>query len=141
MWLYDHGGITISGGTRTGCYADRWDSGQVGWCVIDKQTVLSELSATEENWRQAAQEVMSQEIEVYDQYLRCEVYGYELYEWDAEEQDWGDSTDSCYGFYGDDIMENGIADSIPGLMAALNAGNYEEGTAKKVMRVTYELGA
>lgn len=30
LWLYDHSGITMSCGARTGQYADRWDSSQVG---------------------------------------------------------------------------------------------------------------
>lgn len=30
LWLYDHSGITMSCGSRTGQYADRWDSGGVG---------------------------------------------------------------------------------------------------------------
>ena len=79
---------------------------------------------TEENWMEVAEYHMEGEVEVYDQYLRGDVYGYRLlkkviqqdkcphcnevireYEEEVEE-------DICYGFYGDCIEENGIIDYL-----------------------------
>lgn len=109
LWLYDHSGITMSCGARTGQYADRWDSGQLGWIVMLKKTAMSELVAyvlgengerikvehpnkggpstwsyktqplADDTWRARAIEVMKGEVELYDQYLTGDVYWYELF--------------------------------------------------------------
>ena len=44
LWLYDHSGITMSCGARTGQFADQWDSGQVGWIVALKKTIMEEIA-------------------------------------------------------------------------------------------------
>lgn len=79
---------------------------------------------TEENWKEVAAYHMNNEVEVYDQYLRGDVYGYTLTkkvihqeqcphcgevirEYEDEEE-----VDSCWGFYGDCLEENGILDNI-----------------------------
>ncbi len=46
------------------------------------------------------------EVEVYDQYLRGEVFGFTLE--DIE----GNEIDSCWGFFGSDFQENGLLDNI-----------------------------
>lgn len=109
LWLYDHSGITMSCGARTGQYADRWDSGQVGWIIMLKEKAMSELVAyvldengqrikvehpheggsstwsyktcplTDDTWRTRATEVMADEVQLYDQYLTDNVYCYELF--------------------------------------------------------------
>lgn len=88
---------------------------------------------TDDTWRKFAVEIMEEYVEVYDQYLRGDVYGFELYEEesveDAEDPDWNE-IDSCWGFYGSDIMENGICDQVGcGLEEAIESGHYEEGEA------------
>lgn len=143
LWLYDHGGITIS---CSHCYPynDRWDSGQVGWIIADKETIIREVRnhdmsrLTDETWRARAVEIMEGEVEVYDQYLRGEVYGYNLYRLgdagDDEDEEFDEDdveeADSCWGFFGDDLLENGIPDQVGcGLQEALESGEYEEGQA------------
>lgn len=109
LWLYDHSGITMSCGARTGQYADRWDSSQVGWIIMLKEKTMSELVAyvldengqrikvehpheggastwsyktcplTDDTWRTRAAEVMADEVQLYDQYLTDNVYCYELF--------------------------------------------------------------
>ena len=162
LWLYDHSGITISCGARSGQYADRWDSGCVGWVIADKEKLMKETRRlvlgedgkpiriehkhedgtstysfeseplTEETWREEAVRHMESEVEVYDQYLRGDVYGYQLYVncGDEEEPDWNEE-DSCWGFFGDDIMENGILDQAYGygLKEAIEENRYETGKA------------
>lgn len=85
------------------------------------------IPTTEENWIEVADHYLEGEMETYDQYLRGDVYGYKLtkkviqqdkcphcgeiiseYEDEVEE-------DSCWGFYGDCIEENGIIDYLSGL--------------------------
>lgn len=104
LWLYDHGGITMSCGARTGVYADRWDSSAVGFIVAEKDTAMRELGATEADWRERVIAYMEAEVEEYDQWLTGDVYGYELYE---HTEDGWNQIDSCWGFYGSDIDVNG----------------------------------
>lgn len=173
LWLYDHSGLTISCGARVYPYNDVWDSGQVGWIVALKDTIMKETTEllydengepikeehnwpsgqvtygykcrplTDETWRKRAVEVMKADVEVYDQYLRGEVYGYNLYEAkspesDAEDPEW-EEIDSCWGFYGTDIIENGIAGQAGcGLAEAVAAGEYEVGEAVKHTATYYE---
>lgn len=122
--LYDHSGLTIS--TSDGYpYNDRWDSGTVGFIYVTKKIILGETGyATEEAWKDVAEDFIEAEMETYDQYLRGDVYGYELtkkvtvqdkcphcnevikeYEDEVVE-------DSCWGFYGDVLEENGILDNL-----------------------------
>lgn len=172
LWLYDHSGITMSCGARVYPYNDSWDSGQVGWIVTLKKTIMEVCGVeyvldengerikvehpcdgasstwsyltrplTDETWRQRAIEIMKSEVEVYDQYLRGDVYGFNLYESEIPDDEDGDpdwnEIDSCWGFYGTDIVENGIADQAGcGLLEAVAAGEYEVGEAKE-HTVTY----
>lgn len=81
---------------------------------------LQTIPTTEENWKEVADYYLESEMETYDQYLRGDVYGYELTtkvirqdkcphcgeiirEYEDEE-----FVDSCWGFYGDCLEENGI---------------------------------
>ena len=141
LYHYDHGGITIS----TGGFSCPWDSGQVGFIWISKEKTISEslgktfedgtyITANEENWREVAIYHLEAETEVYDQYLRGEVYGYHLYEivgHQVYEEDIDNEIDNCWGFYGDNLYTNGIMESCPGLEEALESGDYQEGDAHK----------
>ena len=139
LWLYDHSGITMSCGTRVYPYNDRWDSGQVGWIVAMKETVIREACATEETWRERSAEIMRGDVELYDNYLTGNVYGFTLYEAESgnEDPEWVE-TDSCWGFYGPDIIESGLADQVGcGLIDAIASDEYEIGKAKRYTRVYY----
>jgi hypothetical protein len=92
LYLMDHSGISMS----TGSFGDPWDSGQVGWIWMTRKTAI-------ENWGKAkltkavraqALESLKSEVEVYDQYLTGDVYGYVV-----EDED-GTDVDSCWGFFG-----------------------------------------
>lgn len=122
--MYDHGGITVSTSSMYP-YNDRWDSGTIGFIYVTKQTIFEECDdITEENWKERADQYLEGEMETYDQYLRGDVYGYKLTkkvkhqdkcphcgeiirEYEVEEED-----DSCWGFYGDCIEDNGIIDYL-----------------------------
>lgn len=122
--MYEHSGITVS--TSNGYpYNDRWDAGCVGFIYVTKKTIFKECGGiTEENWKERADKYLEGEMETYDQYCRGEVYGFRLiktvvkqetcphcgdvireYEEETEE-------DSCWGFYGDCLEENGILDNM-----------------------------
>ena len=122
--LYDHSGLTISTSSAYP-YNDRWDAGCVGWIYVSKERMFKEcMGITEENWQERADKILEGEVETYDLYLRGDVYGYILtkhvveqeicphcsevireYEEEVEE-------DSCWGFYGDILEENGILDNL-----------------------------
>ena len=124
LWLYDHGGITISCGDRVYPYNDRWDSGLVGWIVYARQ------KDDGEDWRERAFDRMRAEVEEYDHYLQGEVYGFTLYEN-------GEETDTIWSYYGSDLTQNGILDECPGLTEALASDSYTTGQARKETIFTY----
>ena len=171
LWLYDHSGITMSCGARTGQYADAWDSGCVGWIIAMKDTIMKECPVeyvldengerikvehdngngtatynymtrplTEDTWRKRAIEIMKDDVDIYDKYITNDVYGYTLYADESSEgedkPDWTEE-DSCWGFYGSNIFESGLADNLPGFEEAFDAGTHKTGRAEKVVRYSY----
>ena len=129
--VYEHSGITM----RTSGFSCPWDSGQAGWIYTTKEEILkcggrmksqkgNWIKVTDRNWREAARLWMEGEVEIYDQYLQGECYGYIIDELDMDDQssleselnmleeddmNWDEHTDSCWGFYsdkwGDDLLE------------------------------------
>lgn len=84
----------------------------------------------DKNWKEVADYYMEHEVEIYDDYLRGDVYGYTLTkkvieqeicphcgevisEYEEEEE-----VDSCWGFYGDVLEENGLLDNLGDLKFA-----------------------
>lgn len=116
LFLYDHSGITMS----TGAFSCRWDSGQVGWIYTTLEKVREMYKgctgdqaayATATKWtpelRAEMVKRLESEVEIYDQYLTGDIYGYVI------EDDDGNDLDSCWGFYGiDEVKEqaNEMAD-------------------------------
>lgn len=100
LYLYDHSGLTMS----TGPFSCPWDSGQVGWIFVTRETVLKEWGGkgarriTKRMVKQA-EKCLRAEVEEYDQYLRGDVYGYVI-----EGPD-GEQLDSCWGFFGFDYAK------------------------------------
>lgn len=107
LYMYDHSGITIAT-TPFGC---QWDSGQIGFVYIT-QKKLDEMGVTineDETWPDFVKRLESYidgEVEVEDQYVRGEVYGFIIKDPD------GEHVDSCWGFYGNNFKENGILDQV-----------------------------
>jgi hypothetical protein len=126
LFLYDHSGITMS----TGRFSCPWDSGQVGFIYVSREKIRETYGwkVITKKREERIYEILRGEVEVYDQYLTGDVYGYLVYEvfpglWEylAEEgeeipADWqemaedidlsnGDfceEVDSCWGYYGDE---------------------------------------
>lgn len=90
LYLYDHGGITIS----TGSFGCPWDSGQIGWIYATADIVRSEYGDTSKKNRETARALLESEVQTYDLYLTGQCYGYRC----LEDEDEGDS---CWGFLGD----------------------------------------
>lgn len=108
LFLYDHGGITMS----TGPFGCRWDSGQVGFIYITKDEVLSafQVKTLTKDVLARATELLESEVKVYDQYLRGDVYGYKVLDKDGEE------VDSCWGYFGDDAAIEAAKEHIAYLL-------------------------
>lgn len=110
LHLYDHSGITMS----TGQFRCPWDSGQVGWIVCDDETIQREFDGD----RDKAEKVLEIEVAIYDDYLTGNVYGFIVEETNEFDEDgepvWDgcNELDSCWGFYGDDVHTNGIAENL-----------------------------
>ena len=94
LYLYDHSGITMS----TGAFSCGWDSGQVGFIYALRSDILKCYSRKRLS-RQLlarAEKVLEGEVEIYDQWLTGEVYGYQIEGPKCEE--------SCWGFYDREYM-------------------------------------
>ena len=107
LHLYDHSGITMN----TGGFSCPWDSGQVGYIYCTKERAIAEWG---EDCLDRAEDYLRSEVEVYDQYLRGDVYGFIVEETEDEDNDtavW-EQTDSCWGFFGSDVDKNGITNHL-----------------------------
>lgn len=104
VYLYDHSGLSVS----LGGFACPWDSAPVGIIFVRQDEAQQEYCMTKRELtiEEYVDKVMESEIKVFDQYIRGDVYGFILRNGDGEE------VDSCWGFYGYDIKENGILDHV-----------------------------
>lgn len=100
IYMYSHGGETIN---TTG-FSCPWDSGQVGWIFATTEDICKEYNCKQVNpaIRRRVEQILVGEIETYDQYIRGEVYGYELFD------KTGNEIDSCWGFYGFDYIKEEV---------------------------------
>lgn len=110
LYLYDHSVMTMS----TSPFSCLWDSGCVGIIYITKERIRKEFGwkVLTKARKEKILSYLENEVEVYDQYLTGDVYGYAVIE--THEEDGSEvETDSCWGFYGSDVTSNGIADHLP----------------------------
>lgn len=94
LYLFDHSGITIS----TSSFSCPWDSGRVGAIYVTREKLQKEYGVKRLTKKiiAKAQEVLEAEVEAYDQYLRGDVYGYQIYEKNNDEDD----VEASWNFYG-----------------------------------------
>lgn len=125
IYLYDHSGITI----RTHSFSDRFDSGQIGYIYVSKED--ANAADYSEAWineyytgktkEDIALAILEGEVEAYDQFLRGDIYGFEIVKlvtktWvcketnEEETETVEEHVDSCWGFYGEDYKTNGMLD-------------------------------
>lgn len=105
LFLLDHSGISIS----IHDFNDHWDSGLVGIVYVKKSELLNEGISLKNDWKETAKNIIESEVSLYDQYLRGDVYGYRLFQ--LTNSSW-EETDSCWGFFGSDVHENGMLDQL-----------------------------
>lgn len=110
LFLYDHGNITIN----TSPFSCRWDSGQVGFIYMTKQDIIKEYGNDNKKTRKTVLNVLESEVKTYDQYLRGDVYGFQLIEIETCSlgHEHENVIDSCWGFYGSDHEASGLFDHV-----------------------------
>ncbi len=103
LYLYDHGGITIS----TEPFSCPWDSGQIGFIVASADMIRENFGVKRvtRSVRERATRLLLAEVEEYDAYLRGDVYMLTLIE--------GGEQEIVGPFYGADFATNGLLDSVP----------------------------
>lgn len=96
VFRFEHSSIAYN---TTG-FNDSWDSGRVGFIIIDRPTMVKEWGKVlcTKAVRAKAQKYLEGEIETYSQWANSEVYGYRVF--DPEDED--ETEESCWGFYGMD---------------------------------------
>src|SRR3990167_6828682 len=104
LYLYDHGGITLRAGDP---FYDSWDSGQVGFVYVSHEKIKEEYGVKRLSKKilEKAEKLLKAEVEVYDNYLTGNVFGYEI-----EDQD-ENYIASCYGFFGDNGREEALEEA------------------------------
>jgi hypothetical protein len=122
LYLYDHSGITISTSHQYP-YNDRWDAGQVGWIYISKKYAVKNFGKVRftKAVEQKALECLEAEVQVYDDYLRGDAYGYKVCDED------GNVLDSCWGFYPDHDSKPEYAYCLEEAKSVANAHAVEAG--------------
>lgn len=114
VYAYIHSSVMLSAGNANP-FSCQWDSGQSGIVYISRKKLIAEYGDDSKESVDKAIKVMKAEVETYSQYLQGQVYGFEIVE--LSECDHGHThetlIDSCYGFFGYDLKENGILDHIP----------------------------
>jgi hypothetical protein len=116
LYLLDHSGITMStdsSGFRA-CDPAGWDCGQVGFIYATREAVLANFMKkrlTKSLLEQAAAVLVS-EVEVYDQYLRGDVWGFIL------EDDQGNVVDSLWGMFGYDYAKQEAEEALTAMKGA-----------------------
>lgn len=94
-----------------------WDSGQVGEILVTKERVREEFGVKRvtKSILERVRETMLSEVEIYDQYLRGDVYRFVVVKkvkcpacGHVDEE----VVDSLCGFYGDDLKDNGMWDEL-----------------------------
>jgi len=97
LYLYDHSGITIS----TSPFSCTCDSGMVGMIYCTREKAIKEFGGKilTKKIREKVIKCLMNEVEVYDQYLQGDVYGYVI----KDEE--GNELESCWGFFGMDHVK------------------------------------
>ena len=102
LGLYDHSGISmyLDGGPHWSDSAG-WDSGTVGFIYVTREIAEREGPHCDgpNDLAAWAEQAIRSDVEIYDQYLTGDIWGYIV-----EDAD-GEHLDSCWGYYGTDEAE------------------------------------
>lgn len=95
IYMYDHSGQTIA----TTPFSCRWDSGQIGFIFVTRETAMKEYSAKRitAELKKKIERILEAEVKEYDTWMRGEVYYYNI-----DNDETGDCVGNCGGY----ITEN-----------------------------------
>jgi hypothetical protein len=102
LYLYDHSILSISTHSFIGrAQHAEWDSGWIGWIYVPLEQVREEFrwKRITQKRREIIEEVLRGEVEIYDMYLRGDVWEYTI------EDESGEIMGRCCGFYGREEAE------------------------------------
>lgn len=105
VYLYDHSGITIS----TSPFGCVWDSGQIGYIYATLESAQEagfNWKRLNKNRRAILEKHLLGEIDTYDQFLRGEVYCFNILDED------GGFIDSVHGYYDREDCENEAKEAL-----------------------------
>lgn len=107
LYLFDHSGITISCSSYWFRQADSvgWDWGQVGFIFVTKKKARERFKRLTEKTREKIEEILRNEVEIYNQYLTGDVLGFVIYENN-------EVIESCWGYYNKDECINAALNTI-----------------------------
>ena len=105
VYLLDHSILKLS----IEDFNCKWDSGQVGFVYIPLKEAIGNNKKEKMEY---CKKVINGELEIYNYYLNGEVYSFIVGVYN-EDDELIEEYDSCGGFYGYNIYENGMIDYIP----------------------------
>lgn len=110
VYAYEHGGITIKAGGK-GVGWDSFDSGQLGFIYVSHDKIRKEYQVKRltKSILEKAKNCLLAEVQLYDDYLTGNVWGYQVLDQD------NNHLDSCYGFFGDSGRDD-AADQAKGFI-------------------------
>jgi hypothetical protein len=112
VYMYEHSGIGLSTSNARYPFNCRWDSGTVGFVFITQERI-DEFKAT--LTEEECYSLISNDVEEYSHYVSGNVYRFEINEkvyCQCCAQFRHDHIDSCSGFYGYNIEDNGMLEHI-----------------------------
>lgn len=101
-----HSGVWLSTSKSFNGYTCQWDTSFAGIVYVENEKIIEEYGDLSLESKAKALGCLEGEVEVYGQFLQGDVYGFHAY------NSVGEVVDSCWGFYGSDPMENGMAEHI-----------------------------
>ena len=104
LFLVDHSGLSMS----CASFADPWDSGQVGFIYTTRDKIFEYFAQKRitKKLRAGVIDALKSEVITYDQYLRGDVWGYQI------KDGGGEVVDSCWGFFGEDLARQEAESSL-----------------------------
>jgi len=115
VYMYDHSGLALSA-SAFGC---RFDSGQVGFTYISKDTLIKEYGSDTHGNRMKAEKVMLAELTIYGHFVSGDAYGFRVLGPGSRE------VDSCWSFFGPDHEASGLLERARDTAAAALAAENE----------------
>lgn len=119
LFMMDHSGLSIRAGRGFGdCDPQGWDWGQIGFIFVGRRAAAEEFGTLDgPETIEKIRRCLLAEVNVYDKFLRGDVWGYILEGPPDECEKCGhrerQTVDSCWGFYGWDPADSGMLDSLP----------------------------